>query len=88
MPVVQAMMMTSSSGAAGLATPGGAALGMVQFNAPVWLLLLIPAGLLVVWWGRRSLSGMSGWGRRVSLAVRLVVVAALLMAVADPQWRR
>ncbi len=63
-------------------------LAMVQFNQPSWLLLLIPAILLVIWIGRKTLSGMSTWGRRIALAIRLIVVTAIILAVADPQWRR
>ncbi len=67
-----------------LAAPTLAAL---QFNQPVWLLLIIPTWLLTIWIARKTLSGMSTWGRRVSLIIRLVVIALLVGAIADPQWR-
>ncbi|MBL8991277.1 MAG: VWA domain-containing protein, partial [Phycisphaerae bacterium] len=60
---------------------------MLTFDRPIWLFLLIPAAAATVWIGRRSLSGMAPMGRRVSLTVRLGVLALLVMALADPQWR-
>lgn len=61
---------------------------MVQFNQPIWLVLFIPAAALIVWWGRKSLSGMGTWARRTALLVRLLVVALIVGALADPHWRR
>ncbi len=66
----------------------GFSIAMVQFNQPWWLVLLPPVAALVVWLGRRSLSGLAGWARRAALVVRLVVVALVVGALAEPQWRR
>lgn len=62
-------------------------IGPVQFDAPIWLLLIPVTFALTVWWGRKSLTGMGTVTRRVALAVRLIVLAALIGALAEPQWR-
>ncbi len=59
----------------------------VQFDAPEWLLLIPVLGALSIWIGRKSLSGQGTTSRRVSLLVRLVVIAALSAAMAEPHWR-
>ncbi len=61
---------------------------MVEFGRPWWLFLLIPAVLLVLWIGRRTLSGAGTASRRVALVVRLLVVGLIVAALADPQWRK
>ncbi|MBA4119823.1 MAG: hypothetical protein C0513_03875 [Isosphaera sp.] len=63
-------------------------LGPLQFDRPGWLWLLVPVGLAIVWIGRRSLSGLRGTTRAVALVVRLVVVLLILLAMAEPSWRR
>ncbi len=62
--------------------------GPVQFNQPVWLVLLPITWVLTIWIGRRTLSGMGTTLRRVSLVVRLIVIALLVAAVAEPHFRR
>lgn len=62
--------------------------GPVQFNQPGWLVLLPIAWLLTVWIGRKTLSGMGTTTRRVALVIRLVVIALLVGAMADPHYRR
>lgn len=63
------------------------AIGPVQFDTPVWLWLIPIGGALVVWWGRASLSGLGTVTRRVALIIRLVVIAILAGAMAEPHWR-
>lgn len=63
-------------------------LGPIQFDQPAWLWLIVPCAALVVWIGRRTLSGMGTLSRRVALVVRLVVVITLVGAVARPYWRK
>ncbi|MDX2017992.1 MAG: hypothetical protein SFY95_10195 [Planctomycetota bacterium] len=63
-------------------------LGPVQFEAPIWLWLAPICVALVLWWGRKSLSGLAGWTRWSALALRLVVVLMLAAALAEPQRRR
>jgi uncharacterized membrane protein len=63
-------------------------IGRVQFDAPVWLWLIPIAGALVLWWGRASLSGLGTTTRRTALVVRLLVIALIAAALAEPQWRK
>lgn len=62
--------------------------GPLQFDSPFWLWLIPILGGLAVLIGRRSLSATSSWSRRAGLALRLLVIAALAGALAEPQWRR
>src|SRR5438128_1961966 len=61
--------------------------GPIQFDSPIWLLLIPILWALTLWIGRKSLSGLATWTRRVSLLVRLIVIALLAGAMAEPQWR-
>lgn len=61
--------------------------GPVQFDAPVWLLLVAPALVLVWWFGRSSLSGLGSATRRLALGVRTLVVLLIVAALAQPQMR-
>lgn len=61
--------------------------GPVQFDRPVWLLLIPTTGFLIWWLGRRSLAGLGPITRWVALAARLVVVCLLAGAMSEPQWR-
>lgn len=62
--------------------------GPLQFDQPMWLVLVPVCAALVVWIGRQSLSGMGTTARRVALGVRLVVILLIAMALARPSWRR
>ncbi len=61
--------------------------GPIQFDTPVWLWLIPIGWALAIWIGRKSLSGMGTTTRRVALVVRLVVIALLASAMAEPHWR-
>jgi uncharacterized membrane protein len=61
--------------------------GPFQFDQPVWLWLIPIGWAVVVWFGRASLSGLGTWTRRAALIVRLIVIAILAGAMAEPQWR-
>ncbi len=63
-------------------------LGPIQFDQPVWLTLLVPCVLLILWIGRQTLSGMGTTSRRVAMAVRLLVVLLIIGAIARPYWRK
>lgn len=56
----------------------------LAFREPVWLLLLIPAGLVIFWLWRGSLNPLSRTRAGVSLALRLAVVALVAMTMAGP----
>ncbi len=62
--------------------------GPVQFDKPIWLVLIPVTWLITIWLGRKSLSGLGTLTRRVALAIRLVVLVVLMSAIAEPQWRR
>ncbi len=61
--------------------------GPVQFDMPIWLWLIPIGWVLAIWIGRKSLSGMGTMTRRVALIVRLIVIALLAGAMAEPHWR-
>ncbi|MCU0688397.1 MAG: glutamine amidotransferase [Phycisphaerales bacterium] len=63
-------------------------LAMLEFNRPVWWLVMIPLGVAIIWIGRKSLSGLSSRTRKFALVARLIVAALLIGALAEPQWRR
>lgn len=65
--------------------------GPLQFETPFWL-WLIPIGwaicIAIVLFRGGNLSGLGSVTRWTSLVVRLLVVALLSMAMAEPQWRK
>ncbi|MCA9306823.1 MAG: VWA domain-containing protein, partial [Phycisphaerales bacterium] len=61
--------------------------GPIQFDAPVWLLLIPVTWALTIWFARKSLTGMGTVTRRVALVVRLILLTAIIAALADPMWR-
>jgi uncharacterized membrane protein len=63
-------------------------LGPIQFDTPVWLLLIPPCWLLSLWIARKSLAGGGTVTRWVSLIIRLIVIALLAGTMAEPQWRK
>jgi len=63
-------------------------LGPIQFDRPIWLWLIPITWALSIWIGLRSLSGLGSLTRRVAIAVRLIVLALVACALAEPQWRR
>jgi len=63
-------------------------LGPIEFLRPIWLALVPLLWALTVWLSRRSLSGLGGTTRRVAVGVRLVVIALVAGAVAEPQLRK
>lgn len=63
-------------------------LGPIQFDVPAWLLLLPILGVLTWWIGRRSLAGLGPTTRWLALAARLLVIAAIAGALAEPRLRK
>ncbi|MFG0326348.1 MAG: VWA domain-containing protein [Phycisphaerales bacterium JB037] len=63
-------------------------LGPLRFDEP-WILVLLPIALVaVVWIGRSSLAGLSGWTRWASPIVRCVLMGLLIAVAAQPGCRR
>lgn len=62
--------------------------GPVQFDTPIWLLLIPVLGIVALLMGSRSLSGLGPVTKWVAMAARLIVIAILAAALAEPQWRR
>lgn len=67
---------------------GSIHIGPVQFDTPVWLLLIPIMWVLVLIIGRKSIAGLGGASKWTALGVRLAVIALLAGAMAEPQWRR
>lgn len=61
--------------------------GPVQFDRPWWLVLLPASGLLTWLIGRKSLAGLGGPTRAAALAARLLVIAMIAGAMAEPALR-
>src|ERR1044071_1233560 len=59
-----------------------------QFTHPLWLLLLLAAVPWTVWLTVKSDVQIGAWRRWMALAVRLVIVLALVLAIAGVQWKR
>jgi uncharacterized membrane protein len=62
--------------------------GPIQFDTPIWLVLIPVFFALSLFIARKSLSGMGTVTRWMALAIRLIVIALLVGAMADPQWRK
>jgi len=59
----------------------------VDFESPRYLLLLLLV-LPIIWLaGRRSLAALGAWRRRIAVALRLVVAALIILALAEPNWQ-
>ncbi|MCC5822206.1 MAG: VWA domain-containing protein [Planctomycetes bacterium] len=67
---------------------GSLALGPIQFDRPAWLLLIPILGFICWWLSRGSLSGLGPGTRWAALTARVLVVALLAGALAQPQSRR
>ena len=63
-------------------------LGPIQFDRPAWLLLIPILGLVCWWLARRSLGGLGTGARWAALGARLLAVALLAGALAQPHLRR
>src|SRR6266481_10195174 len=59
-----------------------------QFTHPSYLLLLAPSLAWVIWFAWKSDVQVSNWRRWVALAIRVVVLTALIFAIAGFQWLR
>lgn len=61
--------------------------GPLEFDAPVWLWVFPVLAVLSVLIARKSLSGLGNASRWIALAIRLLVIALITMAIADPYLR-
>ncbi len=68
-------------------TLGSLVVGPFQFDMPVWLWLIPALGVLSWWLSRRSLSGLGRTSRWVALSARVLAIALLAAALAEPQLR-
>ncbi len=59
-----------------------------QFSNPLYLLLLPPAVVWVIWLAWKSDVQISAWRRWTAFLLRLIIVVALILAVAGLQWKR
>ena len=59
----------------------------MRFTDPIWLLLLIPAGLGLAY-SFRHIHGMAKGRKRWAFAVRFLLVALLIVALSGPESRR
>jgi uncharacterized membrane protein len=59
-----------------------------QFTHPYYLLLLAPTLAWVIWFAWKTDVQASAWRRWVALGIRLVVLAAVVLAIAGLQWLR
>ncbi len=62
--------------------------GPIQFDNPGWLWFFPPLVVVIAWLARRSLSGLGTVTRWVALFARVLVVALLVGALAEPSWRK
>lgn len=61
--------------------------GPVQFDRPMWLLLIPILGVLTWWLSRKSLSGLGVGSRWAALVARVLAIALLSASLAEPQLR-
>ena len=72
----------------GVPTLAALVAGPVQFDSPGWL-VLIPVLWVLVWLiGRRSLAGLGAATRAAAFAARMLVIAAVVGAMAEPHMRK
>ncbi|HWH68902.1 MAG TPA: vWA domain-containing protein, partial [Candidatus Sulfotelmatobacter sp.] len=60
----------------------------IQFTHPYYLLLLLPALAWVIWFAWKTDVQVSAWRRWTALAIRLLVLLAMVGALAGLQWLR
>jgi uncharacterized membrane protein len=59
-----------------------------QFTHPSYLLLLAPTLAWVIWFAWRSDVQVGQWRRWTALAIRIMVLSAIVLAIAGLQWLR
>ncbi len=61
---------------------------MFQFTHPLWLLALPVALPVVLWLGWKSDMQIGAWRHRTALALRTIIVAFVIFALAGLQWKK
>jgi len=64
----------------------GVGVGPLDFVRPAWLWLIPVAWAVTLWLSRRSIAGLATGAKRWAIAVRLLVIAILIAAMAEPRW--
>lgn len=77
-----------AAGFASVIPLGAIHFGPIQFDRPVWLILLPIALGLIVWIGWRTIAGLGTFARWLAFIVRVIVVTLLVCTIAEPQWRK
>ena len=57
----------------------------IAIEHPLWLLLIVPAGILAIIDALRRLPATRA-RRGIAIAIRLVIISALALAIAEPSW--
>lgn len=71
-----------------LRTLASITVGPIQFDSPVFLILLPILIALAIWIARRNLSGLSSTSRKVAVGIRLVLITLLVLVLAEPHTRK
>lgn len=68
--------------------PASLILGPVEFEREIYLLLVLILGAITVFIARRSIAGLARGSRLAALAVRLLAIALIVAALAEPSLRK
>jgi len=66
---------------------GAVGFGPIDFVKPAWLWLIPLAWGLTLWLSRKSIAGLAPGARRWAIGFRLLVIALLVAAMAQPRWK-
>ncbi len=69
-------------------TLGALALGPIQFDEPIWLVLIPVLWAMTLFLSRRSIAGLDRGSRIAAIVIRLIVIAMIVGALAEPQSRK
>tara|TARA_R110002073_G_scaffold336260_2_gene531502 strand:- start:49625 stop:52636 length:3012 start_codon:yes stop_codon:yes gene_type:complete len=71
-----------------MSTLANMAIGPIQFNQEIYLVLILVLGVLTVFIARKSISGLGKSSRVVALVVRLIAIIMIVGALAEPSLRK
>lgn len=71
-----------------MSTLANLAIGPIQFNQEIYLVLILVLGVLTVFIARKSISGLGKSSRVVALVVRLIAIIMIVGALAEPSLRK